>query len=88
MQASSKRDILDLKKHLNKAVLVKFTGGREGNAVPCFAAGARGNVALCVGCAVAGTLKGFDPLVNLVLFDAIEHLQGEPQTCHDPPTRW
>ena len=30
-QASSKRDILDLKKHLNKPVLVKFTGGREGS---------------------------------------------------------
>ena len=48
-----KESILDLKKHLDKKVRVKFQGGRE----------------------VTGILKGFDQLVNLVLDEAVEHMQ-------------
>ena len=44
---------MDLKKHLDKEVRVKFQGGRE----------------------VKGILKGFDPLVNLVLDETVEFLQ-------------
>ena len=49
-----KPQVLDLAKHLDKAVTVKFQGGRE----------------------VSGVLKGFDPLVNLVLDEAVETLRG------------
>jgi len=48
-----KETILDLNKYLNKAVKVKFTGGRE----------------------ASGVLKGFDPLLNLVLDNTIEYLR-------------
>jgi len=55
MATRKHESILDLNKHIDKRVLVKFNGGRE----------------------VEGILKGWDPLVNLVLDDAIEYLRDD-----------
>ena len=49
-----KENILDLSKYVDKAIRVKFNGGRE----------------------VEGILKGFDPLMNLVLDEVKEVLRG------------
>ncbi|XP_054162666.1 U6 snRNA-associated Sm-like protein LSm7 [Oppia nitens] len=48
-----KESIVDLAKYLDKAIRVKFQGGRE----------------------ASGILKGFDPLLNLVLDNTIELLR-------------
>ncbi|CAG0879329.1 unnamed protein product [Darwinula stevensoni] len=48
-----KESILDLSKYLDKAIRVKFSGGRE----------------------ATGVLKGYDPLLNLVLDTTIEYLR-------------
>lgn len=48
-----KESILDLSKYLEKAIRVKFAGGRE----------------------ASGVLKGYDPLLNLVLDNTTEYLR-------------
>ncbi|KAJ3126248.1 Sm-like protein lsm7 [Nowakowskiella sp. JEL0407] len=53
-----KEPILDLSKYLDKAIRVKFSGGRE----------------------VYGILKGYDPLLNLVLDDTHEYLRDPEDT--------
>ncbi|XP_049850425.1 uncharacterized protein LOC126322598 [Schistocerca gregaria] len=53
--ASKKESILDLDRHIDKEVYVKFNGGRE----------------------VRGILRGFDPLVNLVLDECVEYLHDQ-----------
>ncbi|CEP03621.1 Sm domain-containing protein [Plasmodiophora brassicae] len=50
---SKKESVLDLNKHLDQPVLVKFAGGRE----------------------VTGILKGYDPLVNIVLDETVEYIR-------------
>jgi len=52
-EKKKKETILDLTKYLDKAIRVKFAGGRE----------------------ASGVLKGFDPLLNLVLDGTTEHLR-------------
>ncbi|XP_015373756.1 PREDICTED: U6 snRNA-associated Sm-like protein LSm7 [Diuraphis noxia] len=52
-EKKKKESILDLTRYLEKAIRVKFSGGRE----------------------VSGILKGFDPLVNLVLDNTLEYLR-------------
>lgn len=53
-QAKPKKEsILDLSKYIDKAIRVKFSGGRE----------------------VSGMLKGYDPLLNLVLDGCVEYLR-------------
>ncbi|XP_052786183.1 U6 snRNA-associated Sm-like protein LSm7, partial [Mya arenaria] len=52
-EKKKKETILDLSKYLEKAIRVKFSGGRE----------------------ASGILKGFDPLLNLVLDDTTEFLR-------------
>ncbi|KAI0226658.1 U6 snRNA-associated Sm-like protein LSm7 [Lamellibrachia satsuma] len=52
-EKKKKETILDLTKYLDKAVRVKFSGGRE----------------------ASGILKGFDPLLNLVLDGTTEYLR-------------
>ncbi|CAG2121951.1 unnamed protein product [Medioppia subpectinata] len=54
-EKKKKESIVDLGKYLDKAIRVKFQGGRE----------------------ASGILKGFDPLLNLVLDNTIELLRGE-----------
>ncbi|KAH7975143.1 hypothetical protein HPB49_024409 [Dermacentor silvarum] len=48
-----KESIVDLSKYLDKAIRVKFQGGRE----------------------ATGILKGYDPLLNLVIDNATEFLR-------------
>ena len=52
-KGTGKELILDLTKHLDKKVSVKFQGGRE----------------------VVGILKGYDPLVNIVLDETVEYIR-------------
>ncbi len=75
--------ILDLKKHIDKEVRVKFTGGREGKGTS-WLEGRRGSTANRVHTntffiifVVTGVLKGYDPLVNLVLDNSVESLRGK-----------
>ena len=67
--------ILDLSKYVNERIRVKFTGGREGS----------GNFVLTdmsskkhdsFFLAVTGILKGYDQLLNLVLDEVQEEVQG------------
>ena len=48
-----KESIVDLSKYLEKAIRVKFQGGRE----------------------VSGILKGYDPLLNIVIDNTIEYMR-------------
>ncbi|XP_066934743.1 U6 snRNA-associated Sm-like protein LSm7 [Clytia hemisphaerica] len=50
---TKKTSILDLSKYMDKAIRVKFSGGRE----------------------VAGVLKGFDHLLNIVLDNCTEFMR-------------
>lgn len=54
VEKKKKESIVDLSKYLDKAVRVKFQGGREAQ----------------------GVLKGYDPLLNLVLDNTTEFLRG------------
>lgn len=54
VEKKKKESIVDLSKYLDKAVRVKFQGGREAQ----------------------GILKGYDPLLNLVLDNTTEFLRG------------
>ena len=69
-------------KFLEKRVRVKFQGGREGEWVASVVATARlptmiNSITDCIlSSAAAGILKGFDPLLNLVLDDTVEYLRG------------
>lgn len=69
--------ILDLGKFIDKAITVKFNGGREGAFTLFLLRGeigwGRTNEVLGI---VVGTLKGFDQLMNLVLDDVKETLRG------------
>eukprot|EP00952_Eustigmatos_sp_NYUAD-ZCMA_P004659 20503-Eustigmatos_ZCMA.PRE.1 len=82
MAAKGKDAVLDLNKYLDKAVRVRFQGGREGG--PCtFLAVKHPNEAGTppnVHCSspnstVEGILKGFDQLVNIVLDESKEFLR-------------
>lgn len=55
VEKKKKESIVDLSKYLDKAVRVKFQGGREAQ----------------------GILKGYDPLLNLVLDNTTEFLRGK-----------
>ncbi|EDV25279.1 U6 snRNA-associated Sm-like protein LSm7 [Trichoplax sp. H2] len=52
-EKKKRESIVDLQKHIDKKVRVKFQGGRE----------------------AIGILKGYDPLLNLVLDNAVENLR-------------
>lgn len=65
-----KESILDLAKYADKKIIVKFNGGREGE-YPSIDA-----IPLLIALAVVGILKGYDQLLNLVLDEVEERLQG------------
>ncbi|OBZ74574.1 U6 snRNA-associated Sm-like protein LSm7 [Grifola frondosa] len=68
MDKPKREAILDLSKYANERIRVKFTGGREG---------------MCQALQrITGILKGYDQLLNLVLDEVQEELQGdvEPKT--------
>lgn len=80
-----KESIIDLTRFMSKQIRVKMNGGREGMLVNS----ARTRVVLVTvrhadatdvhvdwfALAVVGTLRGSDPLVNLVLEDTVEYLR-------------
>jgi U6 snRNA-associated Sm-like protein LSm7 len=71
MDKPKREAILDLAKYVNERIRVKFTGGREGNVFP-----PASSITLQIYNLVTGVLKGFDQLLNLVLDDVEELLQG------------
>lgn len=71
-----KENILDLTKYMDKEVIVKFSGGREG---VFFIITLSAGDCLTNGMIVSGLLKGYDQLMNLVLDEAKEMMRG---MCH------
>ena len=79
---SRKENALDLAKFIDKGVRVKLSGGREGVRQECtkweamllhWMMAAPNSLQPC---AVEGTLKGYDQLLNLVLDETTEFLRG------------
>lgn len=71
-----KENILDLSKYMDKEIIVKFNGGREGTYLHRLASCGTWSEANGRDDAVNGTLKGYDQLMNLVLDDVQELLRG------------
>ena len=72
VQSGKKESVIDLSKYIDQSVRVKLLGGREGDQqLPRPHPGSSDQLL-----AVVGTLRGYDPLVNLVLDEAQEHLRG------------
>ena len=67
--------VLDLSKYVDSEVHVKFLGGRQGRFPMELSCGFTNWVVLYA--KVRGILKGWDPLVNIVLDEAIEEVRGE-----------
>ena len=67
-----KENILDLTKYMDKAVTVKFNGGRESEHPQQSRSGQLADILL-----VTGILKGYDQLMNLVLDDVKEVMRGQ-----------
>ena len=95
-----KENILDLGKYMDKRIVVKFTGGREGMFASLFCFGiwdlgrdlwgeglgvTRGNWMCANGLTVVnGLLKGYDALMNLVLDEVQEVLRGIDSPASTP----
>jgi hypothetical protein len=77
MDKPKREAILDLGKYSGERIRVKFTGGREGLATT-LARILLNALTMCRLYAVTGILKGYDQLLNLVLDEVEEHLQGKP----------
>ena len=74
MDKPKREAILDLSKYMNERIRVKFTGGREGAyCLQIIRACDETHIS-----PVTGLLKGYDQLLNLVLDEVEEQLQG---TC-------
>lgn len=78
MDKPKREAILDLSKYVNERIRVKFTGGREGTYFHHDAYHDLIDVVLLF-LKVNGILKGYDQLLNLVLDEVEEDIQGE--TC-------
>ncbi|CAG8502781.1 2540_t:CDS:2 [Acaulospora colombiana] len=84
-----KESILDLSKYMDKKIRVKFNGGREGECVifkfPIIKVDlmefSSHFSTLALQNEVTGSLKGYDPLLNLVLDDTEEQLR-DPEDNH------
>ncbi|KAG2179290.1 hypothetical protein INT44_006135 [Umbelopsis vinacea] len=71
-----KESILDLSKYQDKEIRVKFSGGREGErATNASFSHLNPKQLLIYLFSVVGTLKGYDPLLNLVLDNTTEHIK-------------
>ncbi|XP_058138111.1 U6 snRNA-associated Sm-like protein LSm7 isoform X1 [Dasypus novemcinctus] len=72
-EKKKKESILDLSKYIDKTIRVKFQGGREG---PAWSA-SRELITRAIRTTrgASGILKGFDPLLNLVLDGTIEYMR-------------
>jgi small nuclear ribonucleoprotein (snRNP)-like protein len=87
-----KESIIDLSKYLDQPVTVKFAGGREGSSL-CVASSRLSSLTWLLR-SVTGVLKGYDGLVNLVLDECREYIQGASMPSltrlfadrPDPPT--
>lgn len=64
---------------MNQRVRVKFTGGREGEATDSVSRSFSPDI--WMGSAVTGVLKGYDQLLNLVMDDVEENVQGVQKSC-------
>jgi small nuclear ribonucleoprotein (snRNP)-like protein len=97
--SKSKESAVDLAKFIDKGVRVKLAGGREGTRrrrashlstasgdARCLES-TKDTAPICVSLqAVSGALKGYDPLLNLVLDETVEYLRGLLQAgwCLNP----
>ncbi|XP_053436863.1 U6 snRNA-associated Sm-like protein LSm7 isoform X1 [Nycticebus coucang] len=66
-EKKKKESILDLSKYIDKTIRVKFQGGREESSEERVNSQRAGTT--------SGILKGFDPLLNLVLDGTIEYMR-------------
>lgn len=73
-----------MSKYIDKPIRVKFQGGREGRGPsrpPLVSVRdlivTNASDLLCVSLPASGVLKGFDPLLNLVLDGTIEYMRGK-----------
>ena len=89
MDKPKREAILDLAKYVNERIRVKFTGGREGQqASPLHDLCARSPASdLLARLPVTGVLKGYDQLLNLVLDEVEEILQGGTCSTKDVTSR-
>ncbi|KAM6216685.1 LOW QUALITY PROTEIN: U6 snRNA-associated Sm-like protein LSm7 [Rhynchocyon petersi] len=71
-EKKKKESILDLSKYIDKTIRVKFQGGREGEAAAVSTLSKQCQIISSEG---TGILKGFDPLLNLVLDGTIEYMR-------------
>lgn len=91
-EKKKKESILDLSKYIDKTIRVKFQGGREGEGGRLRGAGggrspgppvSRGVPGVSLPTA-SGVLKGFDPLLNLVLDGTVEYMRGASLSLPSP----
>ena len=73
--------ILDLSKYVNERIRVKFTGGREGAGIAVISYMCHPKPMILI-FAVTGILKGYDQLLNLVLDEVQEEVQGASVDRH------
>jgi U6 snRNA-associated Sm-like protein LSm7 len=73
MDKPKREAILDLSKYVNERIRVKFTGGREG----AYLYSDVYHYFIIFTFKVNGILKGYDQLLNLVLDEVEEDIQGE-----------
>jgi U6 snRNA-associated Sm-like protein LSm7 len=79
MDKPKREAILDLSKYVNERIRVKFTGGREGEkllSLKCPTISLIRSI-ICYIFEVTGILKGYDQLLNLVLDEVEEEIQGK-----------
>jgi U6 snRNA-associated Sm-like protein LSm7 len=81
MDKPRREAILDLSKYVDERIRVKFTGGREGAS---FSPVVNDPFPL-TSLAVTGVLKGYDQLLNLVLDEVEEQLEGKRYHVVFPP---
>jgi U6 snRNA-associated Sm-like protein LSm7 len=77
MEKPKREAILDLSKYVNERIRVKFTGGREGAHLYLSVYHDFIDQIGCLSYSVNGILKGYDQLLNLVLDEVEEDIQGE-----------